>query len=343
MSFALLGFDLQRPEWVLLLLAAPVAVVVALWSRRRATQARKLLAAERMLPELFAESDQRRARRRVLLGCLALFWLGLALLGPVRGYVLRDVPRRGLDLVLCLDTSRSMLVEDMGRSRLDEAKRQIHALLDELKGDRIALLAFSGDVRAVAPLTRDRKTLGWFLDALGPEDNRRGGTDLGGAVEEALGNFDQRSGAHEAIILVTDGEDLEGRALELADAARANDIRIYVLGMGTESGGKIPATGGGWMVDPEGEEVISKLDSSTLANVADATGGMYLPAEGSVLALTQLYGRGIGQLEGRTYQDGKERVPYDRYQWPLVLGVLFMALEMATTERRRRAKVKQSS
>lgn len=343
MSFALLGFELQRPEWVLLLLAAPVSVLLALWSRRRANKSRKLLAAERMLPQLFAESDTRRARKRLVWGSFCIFWLALALLGPVRGYVLRDVPRRGLDLVLCLDTSRSMLVEDMGRSRLDEAKRQIHALLDELKGDRIALLAFSGDVRPVAPLTRDRTTLGWFLDALGPEDNRMGGTDLGGAVEEALSHFDERSGAHEAIILVTDGEDLEGRALELADVARAKGIRIYVLGMGTESGGKIPAEGGGWMRAPDGEEVISKLDSSTLFAVAEATGGMYLPAEGSVLALTQLYGRGIGRLEGRTYQDGKERVPYDRYQWPLLLGVLCMALEMGSTERRRRAKVKKSA
>lgn len=334
-ALGILGFDLQRPEWILLLLAAPVGVLVGIWSHGRVRKARTSFAAERQRKRLFAESASGRSRLRIALGVLTLLWFSLALLGPVRGYVLRDVPRRGLDLVVALDTSRSMLVEDMGRSRLDEAKRQIGALLDELRGDRVGLVAFSGDVRAVAPLTRDRETLRWFLGSLGPEDNRRGGTDLGMALEESLSYFDGRSGAHEAIILVTDGEDLEGRAYEVAEQAGAAGIGIYVLGMGTGSGGKIPDGNKGWMVGPDGQEVVSRLEGDTLESIAGATGGLYLAANESVLALTQLYRRGLGTLEGRTYQDGKERVPYDRFQWPLVLGVVCLALEMGMSERRR--------
>lgn len=335
-ALGILGFELQRPEWVLLLLAAPIGVLVGIWSRGRARKARERFAVERQRQRLFAESDGGRARLRLGLGVLVLLWFSAALLGPVRGYVLRDVPRRGLDLVVALDTSRSMLVEDMGRSRLDEAKRQIGALLGELRGDRVGLVAFSGDVRSVAPLTRDRETLRWFLDALDPGDNRRGGTDLGTALEESLAYFDGRSGAHEAIILVTDGEDLEGRAREVAEQAAAADIGVYVLGMGTANGGKIPDGKGGWVKGPEGNEVVSRLESTTLEEVAGVTGGLYLAANESVLALTQLYRRGLGTLEGRTYQDGKERVPYDRFQWPLVLGVICLALEMGLSERRRR-------
>lgn len=332
----LLGFELQRPEWLLLLLVAPLCVLLGLWSRARSNRARALLASEHQLPKLFEESHRGRGRWRLAYGVLGLFWMSLALLGPVRGYVLRDVPRRGLDLVLCLDTSRSMLVEDLGRSRLDEAKRQIGALLDVLRGDRVGLVAFSGDVRKVAPLTRDRETLRWFLEALDPNDNRLGGTDLGLAIEEALTYFDGRSGAHEAIILVTDGEDLEGRALEVAQLAAARDIGVYVLGMGTETGGKIPDGNGAWVTDMDGREVVSRLDGTSLHTIAEATGGLFVSADASVLALSQLYDRGIGQLEGRTYQDGKERVPYDRFQWPLVLAVLCIGIEIALSERRRK-------
>ncbi len=334
-ALGILGFDLQRPEWILLLLAAPIGVLVGIWSHGRVRRARARFAVERQRERLFAESASGRSRLRIGLGVLTLLWFSLALLGPVRGYVLRDVPRRGLDLVVALDTSRSMLVEDMGRSRLEEAKRQIGALLNELRGDRVGLVAFSGDVRSVAPLTRDRETLRWFLDSLDPEDNRRGGTDLGMALEESLAYFDGRSGAHEAIVLVTDGEDLEGRALEVAERAGAEGIGIYVLGMGTDSGGKIPNGDQGWVIGPEGNEVVSRLESNTLESIAGATGGLYLAANESVLALTQLYRRGLGTLEGRTYQDGKERVPYDRFQWPLVLGVICLALEMGMSERRR--------
>jgi Ca-activated chloride channel family protein len=335
MSCAVLLFDeLLRPGAALYLLCVPLALLVGLVARRATAQARAALVHPRHAQRFLPTRAPRRQELRIALACVGVALLALTLLGPVRGHTVRDVPRKGLDLVVCVDTSKSMLVEDLRRSRLEEAQRQVRALLDHLIGDRVALIAFAGDARRVSPLTRDRKTFGWFLENLSPRENTVGGTDLGAALASALELFDGRSGSHEAIILITDGEDHGGEGLTVAEEAARRGIRVYVLGMGTEVGGKIPLPEGGWQRDAAGAEVVSRLDGETLATIAEATGGAYLTAEGSVLALERLYREGISRLEGRTFSEGKERIPHDRYQWFLFLAVLAMLMETALPDRR---------
>ena len=331
-----LGFDFVRPQLILLALAVPILAILgglALAARRRA---RRALFDERHEARFVAGFSLTRSRLRLTAACGGLLFLALALTGPVRGYTLREVQRKGLDLVVCLDTSRSMLVQDLKPDRLSRAKREIGVLLDKLKEDRAALVAFSGDVRDVAPLTRDSETLRWFLEALSPDDNLKGGTDIGGALSHALELFDGRTGAHEAIVLLTDGEDLEGRGLEVAREAAERGIRIYIVGMGTGVGGKIPESGGGFVRDEAGREVVSALDGSTLEAIADVSGGAYLAATSSALPLEEIYEKRIALLEGRLLQEGKERIPQDRFQWPLVVAMLFMLLETCLRERRSR-------
>ncbi len=336
-----LGFEFLRPELGLGLCAAPLALLAGLLALRARRAARRRLVEARHESRFLSGFSATRARLRVLLAAASLLFLALALIGPVRGFGLREVRRAGLDLVVCLDTSRSMLVQDLRPDRLGRAKREIGLLLDRLEGDRVALVAFSGDVRNVAPLTRDRETLRWFLEGLSPDDNLRGGTDIGGALEHALGLFDGRTGAHEAIVLLTDGEDLEGKGFEVAQEAAALGIRIYVVGMGTEGGGKIPAgttadsVRGGFVREANGNEVVSRLDGSTLESIAAETGGAYLAAARSALPLEEIYEKRISRLEGRVYEDGMERVPHDRYQWALVLALVCMLLDTSLRERSR--------
>lgn len=332
-----LGFDLLRPELALLLFVLPLLVLVALWSLGARKRARLALVSTRHLERFLPGFSENRARLRVLLACGAVLGLVLAMLGPVRGYTLRDMRRRGLDLVLCLDTSRSMLVQDLKPDRLTRAKRSVKGLLGMLADDRAALLAFAGDVRAVAPLTHDRVTLGHFVETLDTEENLRGGTDIGGVLEHALGLFDGRTGAHEAIVLITDGEDLEARGREIAERAALDGIRIYVVGMGTAAGGKIPGERG-FVRDGAGKEVVSKLDGTSLQTIADLTGGAYLSAEDSPIPLEELFDKRISNLEGRNLDAGKERVPHDRYQWPLVIAVACMLGELGLRERRGRER-----
>lgn len=332
---AVLGFDLLRPGMSPWLLTVPVLGVIGLWSLAARRRARSRLVHPRHEGRLLSGFSPNRARARVFLGTGGLALLAVSLLGPVRGYSLREVQSKGIDLVLCVDTSRSMLALDLDPKvdRLEYARREIRLLLNQLHGDRAALVAFSGDVRNVAPLTRDTDTLRWFLPALTPEDNRKGGTDLGLALEHALKLFDGRTGAHEAIVLLTDGEDLEGRGLEVAEEAARRGIRVYVVGMGTEVGGKIPDGLRGYVRDAAGVEVVSTLHSTTLQAIATVTGGAYVSVR-TPLALEQLYRHHISRMEGRAYRQGKERIPHDRYQWTLVLALICMLGEVGLREQR---------
>lgn len=338
---AVLGFEILYPAgWLAWLLLVPV-VLSALYAVRARRQAAESVADARRWSQVWPQHHQVGRLIRQALSGAALLLLGLALLGPSRGHSVRDLPRRGLDLVVCVDASRSMLVDDMGRTRLEEARRQIAAMLQGLRGDRVALITFAGDARRVVPLTRDHVTFTWFLDRIGPDLHPKGGTNLAAAVDTALEMFDGRTGNHEAIVLITDGEDHSGEALDAAARARKRKIRVDVLGMGSEGGGKVPARDGGWVQDANGVDVVSRLDASTLRTLARETGGGYAAAEGSTLNLERLFLAGTAQLEGRTYESGKQRVPHDRFQWPLFLAVILLVLRTPFRERRRLSEVRR--
>lgn len=339
MSLALIGFDLLRPGQAVWLLAAPALFVVGLWSLRARRRERELLVdarhARRFLPDFRSSA----AIARVVLATLAMGLLALALTGPVRGYTARAVQRRGLDLVVCIDTSRSMLVRDLRPDRLTRAKREVSGLIERLRGDRVALVAFAGDARDISPLTHDRTTLRELLERVDTEENIKGGTDLGAALNHALQLFDGRSGAHEAIVMLTDGEDLEGHGLEAARTAAERGIRVYIVGMASDGGGKIPQVDAegreSFVTDEAGQEVVSALSGDTLAEIAHASGGEYVAATRSATPLEELYIARINRLEGRDLDGGVEYVPHDRYQWFLAAAVVCMLVEAGLRERRR--------
>lgn len=330
-----------RPTWILFAaLGAVVVLVGGALARRRAARARAAFAPQR-LAAFLREADSSRRGVRVACAGLALALLGVAAAGPVFGVRERRVIARGLDLVVCLDTSRSMLARDLKPSRFDRAKREIHDLLNAAGGDRIALIAFSGDARDVAPLTRDRRVLGDLVDRVDLADNRLGGTDLGVALERALELFDGRSGAHEAIVLLTDGEDLSGRGAEVAAQAAERGIAVFVVGIGTAAGGKLPISSGegeSFLVGPDGEEVVSRLEGESLERLADSAGGFYRSTEQSPRPLFELYDKRISRLDRRNLEGGLERVPLERFQWPLAAALLLILFELASSDRRRPAR-----
>ncbi|MCB9913692.1 MAG: VWA domain-containing protein [Planctomycetes bacterium] len=331
-----LEIGLLRPAELWWLLAAAALLGLGGWALRARSRDLDRWVARRHRPGFARERSAWRGPLRLVLAAAAFAFLALALSGPVRGYTLRDVQRRGLDLVVCLDTSRSMLVEDLRPNRLERAKREIVGLLQRLHGDRVAVLAFAGDVRTVAPLTHDRKTLASFLETLSPADNQLGGTDLGAALEQALLMFDGRNGNHEAIVLLTDGEDLGGEAQAAAEKAAERGIRVYVVGLGTPEGGKIPDGSRGFVKDESGVEVVSALDGTTLERIAEVSGGVYLAAATTPLPLEEMYDKRMTKLEARELFAGRERIPHDRYQWPLVIAFLCMLGETSLRERRGR-------
>jgi Ca-activated chloride channel family protein len=299
-----------------------------------------------LVDELAAERSATLGRVKWIAEMCGLALVVVALLGPARGFTRRTMQRRSLDLVVCVDTSRSMLAEDLRPNRLTRARREVSGLLDQLAGDRVGLLAFSGDVREVAPLTRDRQTLKALLGELTPEENRRGGTNLGAALSRALDIFDGRTGAHEAIVVLTDGEDLEGQGAAMAERAREAGIGIFVVGIGTEAGGKIPIVDArgkvSFLKGPEGKEVVSKLDRKSLGQLAETTGGAFLTTSDSATPLEEMYMKRISKLSTRAEATGEEKVPNDRYQWALLPGFLLLLVAYALGERRLRRTLRRA-
>ncbi|MFT5732044.1 MAG: Ca-activated chloride channel family protein [Planctomycetota bacterium] len=345
----MMGFEILRPEGLPLLALGLLPLILGLWALGQRLRGLRALAEPRHLARLFPDLRisggdligwlRRRVILRAVLGGLSLSLLALAFIGPVKGFSLVPVQSQEVDIVVVLDTSRSMLVEDVSPNRLDRAKAEIGALLDVMEGERLALVGFAGAARPVTPLTRDLDTARYFLQRMSPSDNRKGGTDIGAALGLALERFEEGSGSNQAIILVTDGEDLSGEGLSAAERAAERGIAVHVLGMGTESGGKIPDGNGGFVVDPDSgsdrSDVISKLGPVSLKAIADVSGGIYLQAKGRVLPLEELYKRGIATLEGRDIVDGKERVPQDRFQWPLGVALVLLLFEASLRDSRR--------
>ena len=337
-----LRIELLRPEAWVYLLIAPAILVGGGWALVQRRARRRRVVAERHRARLFPGYSENRARARVVLATAGAALMAVSLLGPVRGYTLREVARTGFDLVVCIDTSRSMLARDLRPDRLSRAVREVSGLFDLARGDRIALVAFSGDAREVCPLTHDVVTLRALLERVGPEDNRVGGTDLGIALERALDLLDGRRGANEAIVLITDGEDLEGRGARVAEVAAERGIRVFVVGVGTSEGGKVPLVGVDgseqFLRDAEGAEVVTRLDDASLQTLARITGGEYLSTEMSATPLEDLWRARISKTDRRVVGDGRQRIPHDRYQWTLVLALFCMLAEAGLRERRPRAQ-----
>ncbi len=302
--------------------------------RRRALSA---FAAEVTHPLLLAESGPRQRGLAFGLEIAGLLLLAFSALEPSWGFSIIDVERRGVDLVVCLDVSRSMQARDLAPSREQRAKRDVQALLPALRGDRVALVAFAGDARIVCPLTHDYAALEQLMDQLGPESTRRGGTNLGAALRSALALLSPEGAKSQAILLLTDGEDLEGQGQAEAARARSRGIRVHAIGYGTTPGSRVPsADGSGFIKDERGQPVLSKMDAQGMRKLARSTGGVFVPAEGMAMPLVEVFNKRILPMDQRSYEGQERRRRIARYQWFLLPGMILLFASFLLSGRRRR-------
>ena len=329
---------LARPEGWALLLAAPLAWL-GLVARDRA-RARRLRAI--VGPRVETLASERSVPRRRLRRALFAVGLGLALLAtlqPVFGAKVPEEGWRGVDVVVALDVSRSMLARDVAPDRLGLARKEIRALAGRARGDRLALVAFAGEARVLVPLTSDLASFADLADLADPTVVRRGGTDLGAALEASLGLLQAARGEERAILLLTDGEDLGGRGSAVARTLRERGLVVHTVGLGTALGGKIavPSAGGEtFLRDASGAEVVSALDATSLRAIAEATGGTYTDGTASPDALVAVYEDRILPLARSTFASAGSRRREDRYQWPLLAAFLLLVTDVALAGRRRR-------
>ena len=271
---------------------------------------------------------------------LILFMLGLTLLtisyaNPRAGTKLKEAKREGIDIVIALDISYSMLAEDIKPNRLERAKQAIVRLLDKLESDRVALIIFAGRANVLFPLTSDYSAAKMFLGTIDPEFISEQGTALGEAITIATDKFKTDEKQKKALLIISDGEDHEENAIESAEEAKEKGFVVYTIGMGSPEGSPIPIYNNqqisSYLKDDAGKTVISKLNPDALRNIAQAGGGEFVRTYQTEPDLQQFLTQ-IDKMEKRQFESKKFSEYESKYQIFLAFGLLLLVLETILTK-----------
>jgi Ca-activated chloride channel homolog len=329
-----------QPLWILagLLVCAGLAFLFVRFDRRRESDLAKLIH-PRFRERLTAGFSPRLRRVKRALWLLAVLLIFTAIARPLKGYEWREVKRRGIDILFAVDTSRSMLAEDLTPNRLERARLGILDFVGRLEGDRVGLIPFAGSAFALCPLTLDYDAFRESLDALNTDLIPRQGTDLASAIKEAERLFDETGNNHRVLVLLTDGEDLQGDVIDAARAAADKGMAIHTIGVGGAEGARIPIRYQNgrtdFVRDTNGQVVETKLDESTLRKIAEATGALYVPLGRGAEGLDTIYQEKLRLVPKSERDQRLERVPLERFEWPLGAAVFLLLLEFFITDRRR--------
>ena len=323
-----------RPEWLHALWLLPLGAALFWWAeqRRRALISRIVAPKLRSLLAGSTSPFRRWLRAACVLGALGL--LAVTLAGPQLGYDTLEVPHRGRDVIIAMDVSRSMLATDVAPTRLQRAKLLAEDLVGELGSDRLGLVAFAGSAFLQAPLTLDHGAVLAAVDELDTDLIPKGGTNIAAAIRACEEAFGKAEGFSRAIVIISDGEELDADGLEAARQAGAAGIRIFTVGVGSEEGSEIPLGPGEFVRDQSGKVVQSRLDAARMREIAEVTGGFYVPLDEDAARL--LSTDGIGRMQEVEMSASASRRPIERYQWPLGVAVALLCLQALVGERRRR-------
>jgi Ca-activated chloride channel family protein len=328
----------EQPHLLWLLLVLPPVLALFFW---RASRQRQQLLAQfiraRLLSALTVGVSP--ARRKIRLGCLvlAVALLIVALARPQYGFDLQKIEQRGLDIVVAIDTSKSMLAGDIAPDRLERAKLAALDLMQRAKPDRLGLVAFAGDAFLECPLTFDNTAFQQCIQALNVNTLPQGGTAIATAIQTAQTAF-KESGHYKVLVLFTDGEDNDGGALAAAQAAGKAGLKIFTIGIGTPQGDLLRVTDANgnsdYIRDRDGNVVKSHLNETLLRQIAATTGGFYLPLRGAN-TMEMLYEKGLAPLPKSEGEERLVRRYHEQYHWPLAAAVLLLLAEMFLPERKR--------
>jgi Ca-activated chloride channel family protein len=306
---------------------APVLAALAWLAAGRARSVARLYGA------VGSDRVERAGVAALLAGAFALL-MALAAIEPLWGKSLVRVERRGLDVIFCLDTSRSMLARDVEPDRLSRAKLDVRSVLPRLVGgDRVGLVAFAGEAKLVIPLTHDLDSFRELLKTVDTDSVRKGGTDLKAALEKALSAADEGHERTTAIVLLTDGEDLGGEGKGAAAECAARGIVVFAVGYGSTKGSKIvlqdeKAGGEAFLKSSGGEEVITSLDAEGLRALCAEAHGDFLRADVVAEPLVEVHDKRLVRLGKRSYDAGEESLHESRFQWLLLPALVLLCASM---------------
>lgn len=334
MSFAL-------PQFLYLaIILVPLAILFLVWAERERRKALHKIGQPNLIARLAAMVNTRGRILKYALWVAGLALLLIALARPQWGETKTNAPQQGVQVMVALDVSKSMLAEDVKPNRLARAKMEISDLMNHLKGDEIGLVPFSGSSFILFPLTSDYNTARSFLETARPGIISRGGTAIGDAIRTALTGFDPKRNSQKVIVVVTDGEDTESNALQAAQDAAKQGAMIYTIGFGSESGEFIPEydeNGNqiGVKQDKNGKPVKSALNQDALREIAAATGGRYFPATANGSELDALSAE-LDRLQKGDIISRETVEKHEQFQWFLAPALLLFLVGEMIPERKTR-------
>ena len=322
--------------WIVLVLT-----LFLVWAFRNKKKAMQRFAENSSLDEITASVNFKRQKQKSAI-IICVFILGiLSLMRPQWGFHWQKINRRGLDILIAVDVSKSMLATDVKPNRLERSKWAIKDLLKKLEGDRIGLIAFSGTAFLQCPLTLDYNGFLLALNDLNVNIIPRGGTSISKAIKVAMQSYEgDHQKKYNVLIIITDGEDHEGNAIKLAKEAKKIGLKIFCVGIGTNEGELIRLKGKSgihtFLKDNQGNVVKSRLDENVLQKIALTTGGIYVRSSGAQFGLELIYRKKLSGMKKREIKARMAKLYYNRFQIPLAFAFLLLMLELLISDKKKR-------
>ena len=326
-------FRFENPIYLWLLLIIPILIIIKImmWYVQRKNLSR--IGNPTLLKELMPDVSRFRPWVKFLLLITALSSLILALARPQFGSKISHEKRNGIEAIIALDISNSMLAQDVQPSRLDKSKLMIENLINSFINDKIGLVVFAGEAYVQLPITSDYVSAKMFLSDITPSLISAQGTDIARAIRVSLSSFTQQKGVGKAIILITDGEDNEGGALEAVKEAKEKGVNVFILGVGDSKGAPIPLGNGEYLKDNHGQTVMTALNEKMCKEIAQAGSGTYIHIDNTSLAQEQLNNE-LSKLQ----KGDSDAVVYSEYneQFQIValLSFILLLIEVCLLERK---------
>ncbi len=327
-------FRFAFPEYMFLLLSIPVLIVAFIIFSRKKRRDLMTFGDKALVEELMPNASRVRPAVKFSILLIALTFLIIGLARPQFGMQEQTIKRQGIEVMIALDISNSMLAEDVFPNRLDRAKQIISRLIDQMPDDKIGMVVFAGDAFVQLPITADNVSAKMFLDNISPSLIKTQGTAIGAAISTSLKAFGGESEASRAIILITDGEDHEDDALQQAQKASENGVQIFVVGIGKPEGAPIPVPGTmSYHKDRQGNVVISHLNEDMCKEIASEASGMYVRADNSN-NVTKTISKELDQL-AKSEIESQMYVEYnEQYQSFVLIGLLLLIIDFFILNRK---------
>lgn len=282
-------FKFAHPEILYTLLLIPVLIALFYYGVVVKGRRLKKLGEKRLLTGLMPEVSHWRPRVKFYISIAAMALAIFVAAGPQYGTKKEKIKKKGVEMMVCIDVSNSMLADDVKPDRMSRAKQVLGRLIDKLENDKVGLIVFAGDSYVQMPMTTDVGSAKMFLNSINPGMVSLQGTDIASAIRMSLGMFSEKEGVSRSIIIITDGEDHEAAAVDAANYAKQNNVTVNVMGLGTPQGGPIPIKGtNSFRKDRQGNVIITKLNEQMCADIASAGGGVYVRADNANNAVRAL-------------------------------------------------------